>query len=179
MNIREAILEVVDSVLSKYLNRTITVTEVNETEGLLTGTCELDENIEYHDVLMWVLDGEGTVPAVRIVPKIGSKVLIIPVEGDAIWQAVQFTEVDKVLINSPSVIFNEGSLGGLIQKSKLESELKKELEWIKASRQVIAGSPIPEAGNGANSSFQAALAGAIASKQLPTYDDLVNDKIKQ
>lgn len=178
MGIKEALSELINTAMVEHQNRKIKVTEIDEEKGLLTGTCALDNDVEYHDVLLWCLDGEGTIPAIRMLPKIGSECVILPIEG-AIWQVVAFTEVDKVLINSGSIVFNDGTLGGLIQKSKLESDLKKELEWIKALRQVISGPPIAEAGNLAPSSFQAALAGAIASKQLPTYNDLVNDKIKQ
>lgn len=104
------------------------------------------------------------------IPKVGSLVGIIQ-QSSIYSRVVLFSEIESISLLG-------GAFGGLIKVNELVSELKKANELLNAMMQTISGPPIPEAGNGANSAFQTALAGAIAGKQLPTYSDIENTKIK-
>ncbi len=105
------------------------------------------------------------------VPSEGSSVLIGIIGNDRdTAYVVKTSQVDKVIING-------GELGGLIKIEELKTQLGKYNQLLQAVIGVLNGAPIPEPGSNAPSALQAALKAAVAGKQLPTYDDIEDDKV--
>ncbi len=104
-------------------------------------------------------------------PKVDSSVLIGLIgndENEAVL--LKCSEVDKV-------VFFGGENGGLINIQTLIEELDKTNEMVGAITQILSGSPITEAGNGAPSALQLALSTAIAGKNLGDFTTMEDTKV--
>lgn len=88
-------------------------------------------------------------------------------------------QVDKLLIKCEKVIFNDGTLGGMVKAKELKTQSDKDKDILSALLSIINGAPINEPGGGAPSALQIALRAALAGKQVGTWDNLENDKITQ
>ena len=76
-----------------------------------------------------------------------------------------------------TVELNGTEHGGLIKIAELKKELEKTNAFLKALVNVLKV-PIPEAGLGAPSAFQAALNGALSSLQLADFSQIENTKVQ-
>ena len=104
-------------------------------------------------------------------PKVDSSVLIGLIgndENEAVL--LKCSEVEKV------VLFG-GLNGGLINIQTLIEQLGKTNELITSITQVLSGSPITEAGNGAPSALQLALKTALTDKSLGNYTSMEDTKV--
>ena len=77
-----------------------------------------------------------------------------------------------------SLVYHGGENGGLVVAPRLRDELAKNNALLDAILTVLSGAAIPEPGNSAPSALQAALASAVAGKELGDFSDIENDKIK-
>ena len=122
-------------------------------------------------------------------PKVGSRVLLSRLDNTE-YLLLACDEVETVLWqNSGSfnmeikadgeLIFNGGSLGGLVKAQELKLQLQKNNDVLAAILAVINGAPIPEAGNGAPSALQVALKAVVTGKILGNFNQLENPKISQ
>lgn len=96
-------------------------------------------------------------------------------EGDsAIWT----TSGGWVVVRqSGSVELFGTSAGGVVKAKELKAQLDKTNAVVQALLTVLTGASIPEAGNGAPSSLQAALKLALTGKSVGSFDDLESKKV--
>ena len=112
-----------------------------------------------------------------IVPKVGSLVVVtFTTPTDAFISA--YTQIDTVVAKQGEWVFNDGSNGGLTITPELKTQLDKNNELLQALIDIISGSPITEAGNGAPSALQIALSAAITGKSLGDFDNIENELVK-
>jgi hypothetical protein len=164
--------ELVDKAIERKLMATVIgkVVSVNKSAFTCvvkaTGTDE-----EYLDVRLLGASDDIPKPTVFF-PKVSSIVGITPLFNSRNIMAIcLITEVDEVLLNG-------GEFGGLVKADILKQELDKTNQLLDAILNVINGTAIPEAGNGANSSLQTALKSAITGKSLGTFDSIKNEIVK-
>jgi hypothetical protein len=67
--------------------------------------------------------------------------------------------------------------GGIIKAEALKAELEKINLTLNAMLGVMRGAPVPEAGFGAPSAFQTALAAALATAQTGDFSNIASDKV--
>jgi hypothetical protein len=89
----------------------------------------------------------------------------------------QYSEIDKVVWNCEEIIINGGDKGGLVNWTDAKAQHDLVKNFITAFKNTLT-TPIPEAGNGAPSAFQAALNTALGSIQAPNFDNLEDTKVK-
>jgi hypothetical protein len=106
------------------------------------------------------------------IPVEGTTVLVCLIGNDASTAFV--AKVDEV----EEVVFYGGDNGGLTITPILKKELEKTNQLLEAIMSVINGAPINEWGNGAVSSFQAAMKIAIAGKSLGDFSEIENERVK-
>lgn len=145
-------------------------------------TCDVevgDSNgaVTIYDVPLRVLIGSRA--SVVEIPVAGSNCLIGFRDSDlGRPQLVSVHSTDKLLINCGSVVFNDGGNGGLVKVEELRQQSEKDKKIIDVLLNVISGSEITEAGNGAPSSLQSALKAALTGLQSGSWDNLADDKVK-
>lgn len=93
----------------------------------------------------------------------------------------QLFMVDKVteLRIDTKVIFNKGTLGGMVKAKELQTQSNKDKAILDALLNIINGTPINEPGNGAPSALQLALKGVLNGKSSGVWTGLENAKITQ
>ena len=127
--------------------------------------------------------GEVVIPDVRLGTTIGSVpgVVTYPVEGSYVAVTYLDGQDEEAYVSLYSeieeVIIHGGDNGGVIKVQELKKQLDKNNTLLNAILTVI-GSPVNEAGNGAPSSFQAALNVAVSSLSLGDFSNLENAKFK-
>ncbi len=146
-----------------------TVTSVDEDAR----TCDVQplmDDAEFKNV--WLQGSSESTEGVLVVPKVDSEVVCIAIDD---FQAVVIntTSVEKVLIESPLVQFNDGANGGLINISDLQTEIAK-LNSSLNSLKTIIDSMIPVPSDGG-----AALKTALSAWVVETADlsNITDDKI--
>lgn len=146
-------------------------TVVSVDEDNLSCTVKLMDDTEIVDVRLKAAIDEVTEGLVQI-PEVDSSVLVVRIGNDVSTRfVVAFSNVVKVM-------FYGGSNGPLvIWEDKLKAELDKVKQILTALLNVIGGAPIPEPGSGAPSALQAALDAAFTGSQLPSFEDLTDDKV--
>jgi phage gp45-like len=112
---------------------------------------------------------------------------ILPVLKDAAIEPPELEENDAALYtaNGGRIVCREDGtvelygkdLGGIIKVDALKQELEKINSALNMMLSVIRGAPVPEAGSGAPSAFQAALTTALASAQTGDFSDIASDKV--
>lgn len=146
-----------------------TVTSVDE-DARTCNVQPLMDDAEFIDV--WLQGSDESTEGVLIVPKVDSEVVCIAIDD---FQAVVIntTSIEKVLIESPLVQFNDGSNGGLINISDLQTEIEK-LNSSLNSLKTIIDSMIPVPADGG-----AALKTALSTWVVETADlsNITDDKI--
>lgn len=122
-----------------------------------------------------------------VYPKVGSWVVVGQTDDNGNGFVLMCEEFDafelrlndvQMVLNDEGISFNGGKLGGLAKVKELVDELKKVNDFIEAFKNVLAGAPVAEAGNGAPSALQIALNTALGAMQLPTYQSIENEKVK-
>lgn len=142
-------------------------------------TCVLiddDSGMEFPEVrLRPVIDGKNSL---TLIPKLDTWALAVRIEDGDDWMVIGVGEVQKVLLDCDEIIINGGSKGGLVNwpDAKAQHDLVK--NFITAVKNVCSTAPIPEPGNGAASAFQAALNSALNSINAPSFENLVDNKVK-
>ena len=100
--------------------------------------------------------------------------VVIPVEGSAI--TVTFVNKSTGFVSLTEdieqIIYQGGNNGGLINIEVLKAELAKNNAILQAILSILGGAPIPEAGNGAPSSLQAALGAVTSVLQLGDFNNM-------
>lgn len=125
---------------------------------------ELVHELELFDVLLGL-------DIVRI-PKVGAKCLIGIIGNKP-------TDVFMIWCNEVEEIRLKGEDYTLLKGAETMAELQKTQAVVNALINVIAGTPVPEPGNGAASALQLALKGATAGLPKAEYkDELQNKKVK-
>jgi hypothetical protein len=160
-----------------------TVQSVDEDEM----TCVLydeDSDLEFEDVrLRPVLDGKESITQF---PKEGTWGLAIRLEDEDDWMLIAAGEIDKwrmkigdstIEVTDSGIVFNGGSLGGLIKIAELKNQLDKVTQILSAILSVMNGTTITEAGSGAPSSLQIALKTALTGKGTPDYSNIEDTKV--
>jgi hypothetical protein len=120
--------------------------------------------------------GDGNAKIV-FYPSVDSLVFVTLINDFQAFVSCFPTEVEEIKIECEKVVFNGGDLGGLIKIEELKSELDKINQILQAFLNTLQ-TPINEPGNGAPSAFQSALNAVLSGKQLPTYNDIEDQKIK-
>lgn len=122
------------------------------------------------------------------IPKVGSKVLVVVLDGNTNNMAVAQVEDIKehvVRVNggaelrvkpSGTVTINGDAHGGLVKVNSLKSDLALVNTFLNTLRTAIQSAPV--VANDGGASFKAALSAAIAALQLPTYNAIENTKVK-
>jgi hypothetical protein len=181
-------------ILFDFINLWAKEQEVYSTQGIVQSvdeskrTCVVTPNDGGADLLDVQLEGDLTIDANNsviasspkgffVVPTVGSVVIVTFTSKENSFISA-WTSIDKVISKQCEFIFNDGSNGGLTITPELKTQLDKNNQLLQSVITIINGSPIPEPGNGAPSALQAALAGAIAGKQLGDFSNIENDKVK-
>lgn len=145
---------------------------------------EADELLIYNVLLRPIKN--GTNQSVIIVPKVGSIVVIAPIDGGDGYYVIGVNEAEKVIadingttleMSNAGIKLNGDQFGALIKVQELKTELAKVNAILNAIK-TICTTPIPEPGNGSPSAFQAVLNAALSSLQTPTYTTIENQKVK-
>lgn len=141
------------------------VTSVSEAEK----TCVLTDDqtdLPYEDVrLRPVLDATKSI---TLIPKVGTWALAVRIEDEDEWMVIAVGEADKILINSPEVIFNDGAKGGLVNWPDVKAELDKTNQVLSALVQALTGwTPIAGDGGGALKTYATA---QLAGKAVGNYN---------
>lgn len=173
---------------SELVHAAISGTVRSVDEAMLT--CDVDPadgGPTLYDVRLKVSRGAQEVGCFSI-PKVGSKVLVLVLDGNLNNSAVvQVEDIKEHLVRvnggaelriKPNgvVIVNGEQFGGLVKVQELRSELSKVNAFLATLRQAISAAPITPGDGGA--AFKIAVNAAIASQQLPTYTDIENTKVK-
>ncbi len=141
-------------------------------------TVKFNKTLELDQVsVKCVINSEAS--GILVEPKIGSQVSCGLIDGkiENLF-IITYSEVVKYRLITDLIELNGDSNGGLLIESKLVQELKKVNQLLQSLTSVINGAPVPEPGNGSPSALQISLKAAIAGKQLPTYEDITNQKVK-
>lgn len=117
--------------------------------------------------------------------EVGSPVILAVMDGEGAPQlddddVALYTREGAFIVarNDGTCELNGSSFGGIVKAQQLSTELAKNNAILTALLAVISGVPIPEPGNGAPSSLQAALAIAAAGKAVGDFSQLENSKVK-
>lgn len=161
------------------------VQEVQEDDGTCSVLLSIDDEAT-EGVLLTSVTGNAN--GVVILPKAESQVWVAEIDGPGKWGIVKYGEIEKVtvkmggtpeiVVTEGEIVMNGGGLGGLTKTQVLKTELDKVKDFLTHLKTVIGGSPIPEPGSGSPSALQAALSAAIASDQVPSFENIENDKVK-
>ncbi len=146
-----------------------------------------DSNLPVEGVRLKPSEGEGY--TLLQFPVIGSLVLLAQLDKTE-FLLLSCDQVETVLWKNEAgfameidengdLIFNGGSLGGMVKVQELTVQLNKNNTLLAAILAIINGAPITEAGGGAPSALQAALKVALVGKSLGDFSQLENPKIKQ
>lgn len=112
---------------------------------------------------------------VRIVPRKGSKVFILPVNRETAI-VVMTSEAEKILIDCDNVIFNGGESSPLVVWNSLKAELDKTKEVVEALvKSLTEFTPGSSDGGAALKVYANA---QLAGKTVGNYDGLEDNKIK-
>jgi hypothetical protein len=175
--IREAIRTIVKSM---FLPSNIqgVVTAVSESNKTCTVKLS-DEGVEVFDVRLMALAENEADKGILIIPKIGSTVMVSPIENvDTMYILTKYTEVQKIIIDvETDIIINGGQNQGLVKVSQLVSDLnsiKSDLNTIKN----IFKTWVPVANDGGAALKSASSTWANQSLQESTINSLQNDKVK-
>lgn len=120
---------------------------------------------------------EGQEAGNYVLPSLGSKVLVGCLSKEE-YHLIYAPEVSKIVIGADTIIINGGQFGGLVIWDNLKVQLEKINLFMQAIMGVMATPAIPEAGNGAPSSFHEAMKAALSAVQVPQYTNITNDNIK-
>lgn len=120
-----------------------------------------------------ILSQGGNFDSSQILPIISSDKAPSINEGDTCI----YNEKISIIINEDKIKIGGDDLGGLIKIEELKKELEKNNQILQSIITICTGAPIPEAGNGANSAFQLALAAALAGKTIANFSNIENTKI--
>ncbi len=148
-NPTELIQQIVERTLSRQelYSKICTVTAIDEAER----SCEvvpIDDaddkifNVKFQAVINSSL-------GIFIKPKLNSAVIVTFINQNAGFISL-VSEIDKILINCDSVIFNDGDNGGLINIQKLITQIDKNTAVIKEIQKAFNGwVPVPNDGGAA------------------------------
>lgn len=171
---------------NNYTPSKATAKVISVDKSKMTCTCKPVEGATMQNVLLTARQHDADFVGSVNVPKVDSMVVIDEVpHGFAVVETEELSEIlivgkgFKWLFNieNGEVVMNDGNNGGVIITPKLVSQLNKINLFIDIFKSVLA-TPTPEAGNGAPSSFQAALNTAYSTFQNPDYQGITNDKFK-
>lgn len=172
MELRDLILRIVEEGLGEIRSIICEVESVDESNR----TCNLIP-----------VDGSAKILKARLQPDTGkqSGFVQIPKEGSfvvASWisDTLAFvslvTDPDKILIDTPEIIMNQGSNGGLVVNTKLQVEIEKLNANFTLIKNLITSAPVVPTDGGA--SFKAALIAGLNAIQSADLSGVTNDKIK-
>lgn len=160
-----------------------TVTSVDKNKSCCD--VEVDGN-ELGDVRLQAIVKEN-VKGCKIYPAIGSKVVVEQLNDKGDWMVSMFSEVEEVLyevgdssfkMNAEGVLFNGGSLGGLLKLAASVERLNLIEESINDLKQVFASWTVVPSDGGA--ALKAAVSSwSSNSLELTENADVENDKVKQ
>lgn len=111
-----------------------TVKEVDEAKML----CDIDPIDEptIYEVRLTAQEGSK---GLRIVPKVGSWVMAASLYLDeAEWTVVGFSEVDKILLDAQSIVFNGGDNKGLVKVDALVSAINELIQKVNSLETKLA-----------------------------------------
>lgn len=111
---------------------------------------------------------------IRIVPKVGSKVFVLPMNHEAAI-VVLTSEVEKIFVDCENIVFNGGD-NALVKWNDLKAELDKTKEAVDAILNVFSSwTPVPNDGGGA---LKTAASSQLAGKTTGNYNGLEDETIK-
>lgn len=153
----------------------------------LTCDCEpLNGDAPFMGVRLRAAITGSTKGAIHI-PKKDSEVIVGMIGDNAAAAYVcSYSDIEEVWLEidkgkyikmKGSAIEINGDKYSLIKDDELKAELKKYTSIIQAIMMTINGMPITQPAN-APSALQAALKLAIAGKQLPTFQNILNEEVK-
>lgn len=151
------------------------IKEVDETA--FTATVQAGESLFYEVPLRVLISNQSSVVEI---PKINTTALLcfrnINMQTP---QILLIQESEKILFKCNEIIFNDGTLGGMVKAKELKDQSEKDKAVLDALLNIINGPAINEPGNGAPSALQIALKAALAGKSPGEWDNLENEKITQ
>ena len=146
-------------------------------ESAFTATITAGESTYYSVPLRVLISAQASVVEI---PKPGTNALLcfrnINLQTP---QILMVNQADKLLIKCDHVIFNDGTLGGMVKARELKTQSDKDKAVLNALLNIINGPAINEPGGGAPSALQIALKLALTGKDPGTWDNLENDAIVQ
>ncbi|NOS94532.1 MAG: hypothetical protein HOP30_21685 [Cyclobacteriaceae bacterium] len=140
------------------------VKSVNETER----TCVLVDDqtdLPYEDVQLRPV--QDSTKSITLIPKVNTWALAVRIEDQDEWMVIAVGEADKILINSPEIIFNDGNNGGMVNWPDVKAELDKTNEVVNALKQALTGF-VPVAGDG-GSALKTYAATQLSGKNVGDY----------
>jgi hypothetical protein len=108
------------------LARVQSVDEVERTCVLVDDLTELP----YNDVRLRPV--QDATKSITLIPKVNTWALAIRIEDNDEWMVIACGELDKILMNSPEIIFNDGTKGGLVNWPDAKTQLEKTNEVVQA-----------------------------------------------
>lgn len=131
-------------------------------------TCVLDDgDIEYIDVrLRPVVDATKSI---TLIPKVGTWALAVRIEESDDWMVLAVGEADEILINSPAIVFNDGTKGGLPNWPEVVAELNKTKDLVNTIKSVLTGWTVVAGDGGA--ALKAFAATQLAAKVAGVYEN--------
>jgi hypothetical protein len=118
MEIKEAINKLVD-VNKVKINAYSILCEVVSVEVPFADCKPLDGSALFNSVKLNAGNDKN-----YIVPKVGSTVIVSMLDKNNAYISM-FSEIDKIYLNSNEIIFNDGSLGGLIKINELTQKINE------------------------------------------------------
>jgi hypothetical protein len=182
--IKQAIRAMVSDLLADNVLQGV-VKSVDKTKKTITVFVE-KQDIEYFDVrLMSLAEGEAG-DGITIFPTVGSDVMICQIENIdtmyfvALYSVIESYEIKigdiKLFMDENGIVFNGGSLGGMIKIETLKTELAKTNALLDAIKNVLTTwIPVPSDGGAA---LKAAATSALASLTSGDFSSIENNKVK-
>lgn len=182
----DSLRQLIKQMIGKQLPLTISSGKVDSVDGD-TCTVKREGLVDLTDVRLNAI--EGAKNYLRIIPKVGSDVLVGLIENKKEHSVIlSCSDVEKIElkydngttmdITEQDIVINGGQLGGLTITPKLVDELNKNNDLLNAILNVITGAPIMEPGSGSPSALQASLSGAVAGKPVGDFSQIEDTKVK-
>lgn len=160
-DVREAIKKIVGK--SNEFGIACKVVAVN---GYLCDVSPISGDADILDVRLQTIEGKG----IYIVPKMDSIVYVSSLDS-IVYYISLYSEIS-------SIEFGGADFGGFVKVLELKENLDKNNQILQTLLSILTGPPIPEPGNGAPSALQTSLAGGLAGKQVGSFENIENEKIK-
>lgn len=150
------------------------VTAVNDNHTCDVKVFDSEDSILDGISLRSVADGEDS--GILVVPAVDSHVVFARIEGQDDYTVLKTSKIDKLIVNAPEVILNDGTNKGIIIIDKLSAEIAKlnsAIATLKTATQTGLA-----AIDGIVPGTSAAFATATATIQQADLSQVTNEKVK-